>query len=133
MLNDRPIDDVNLQAGLLEIKEIMHRRQLAGAAMLVSPLEAAFTYGVHAPWSALRPDPKVVPLGFRFVANSQRDGKLVTERRVEGALHTICQLSDFGAQTHKWMEDLKDMLRVAGIEFEHVSFGGQQLPDIGTR
>jgi hypothetical protein len=57
----------------------------------------------------------------------------VTERRVEGALHTICQLSDFGQQTFKWMEQLKDMLRTAGIKFDHVSFGGQQLPDIGTR
>jgi hypothetical protein len=113
-----------------EINEIMMRRGLAGCAMLVAPEEAAFTYGMHAPWSAIQPD-ATTPLGFRFRAQSKVDGKAETERRIEGAMHTICQLSDFGEQTTMWMEDLKLMLRRAGIEFEHTSFGGNQLPHLG--
>lgn len=129
MINDRPVVDANLQAGLDEIKEIMRRRGLAGAAMLVAPEEAAFVYGMHAPWSALRADASL-PLGFRFRAQSQVDGPAETHRRVEGAMHTICQLSDFGEQTTFWMEDLKLMLRRAGIEFDHTPFGGKVLPHL---
>lgn len=131
MMNDRPVDDPNLQAGLDEIKAIMLRRGLAGAAMLVAPNEAAFIYGMTAPWSALRPDADL-PLGFRFRAKSAEDGKEFTKLRVEGALHTICQLSDFGEQTTAWMEDLKLMLRRAGVDFDHTSFGGNPLPHLGT-
>jgi hypothetical protein len=130
MINERPIEDPQLQKALDEVKQIMARYGLAGACMLVSADEAAFTYGMHAPWSALRPD-ATTPLGFRFRAQSKVDGKAETERRIEGAMHTICQLSDFGEQTTMWMEDLKLMLRRAGIEFEHTSFGGNQLPHLG--
>jgi hypothetical protein len=94
--------------------------------MLVSESEAAFTYGMHAPWSALRYDAST-PMGFRFRAISSEEGREKTHRRVEGAMHTICQLSDFGEQTTTWMEDLKLMLRRAGIEFDHTPFGGQPL------
>lgn len=132
MINDRPIDDPNLQAELDEVKEIMRRRGLAGACMLVSENEAAFTYGMHAPWSALRPDPSL-PLGFRFTAKSAVDGKEVAHKRAEGALHTICQLSDFGEQTTAWMEDLKLMLRRAGLDFDHTPFGGKPLPHVETQ
>ena len=132
MQNDRPIEDANLQAGLDEIKEIMLRRGLAGAAMLMSEDEAAFTYGMHAPWSALRPDP-TLPLGFRFRAQSKVDGKEETQRRVLAAMHTICQLCDFGYQTAQWMDDLKDMLRKAGVDFEHTPYNGQPLPHLATR
>jgi hypothetical protein len=128
-MNDRPIENPNLQAGLDEIKEIMLRRGLAGCAMLVAPEEAAFTYGMHAPWSALRPDP-TLPLGFRFRAVSAETGKEETKRRVEGAMHTICQICDFGYQTAAWMDDLKDMLRKAGIDFDHTPYGGRPLPHL---
>jgi hypothetical protein len=131
MMNDRPVDDPNLQAGLDEIKEIMLRRGLAGCAMLVAQEEAAFVYGMTAPWSALRPDASL-PLGFRFRAKSAEDGKELTAHRVEGALHTICQLSDFGEQTTAWMEDLKLMLRRAGVDFDHTSFGGKPLPHLAS-
>ena len=131
MQNDRPVHDTNLQMALSEIKAIMLKHDLAGAAMLVSPTEAAFTYGMFASWSALRPDPNT-PLGVRFTAQSQRDGKAETERRVDGALHTICQLCDFGTQTTMWMEDFKEILRAAGVDFDHVSFGGQELPHLGA-
>ncbi|MDE2107028.1 MAG: hypothetical protein KGL39_58010 [Patescibacteria group bacterium] len=126
MINDRPIEDQKLQKALDEVTQIMARYGLAGACMLVSPTEAAFTYGMHAPWSALRYDP-ATQLGFRFRAQSARDGKEETFRRVEGAMHTICQLSDFGEQTTAWMEDLKLMLRRAGIDFDHTPFGGKAL------
>ena len=131
MMNDRPIEDQNLQDGLDEIKMIMLCRGLAGCAMLVAPEEAAFTYGMHAPWSALIPDPDA-PLGFRFRAVSKETGKEETKRRVEGAMHTICTLCDFGYQTAQWMDDLKDMLRRAGVDFEHTPRGGQPLFRIGT-
>lgn len=124
MQNDRPIDDPNLQAGLNEIKRIMHRRKLAGAAMLVSSEEAAFTYGMHAPWSALRAD-AATPLGFRFRVKSAEDGADLTHKRVEAAMHTICQLADFGAQTQDWMEQLKAMLRQA------VAIAGHQPGIVG--
>jgi hypothetical protein len=129
MHNDRPIDDPRLQKALDEVKRVMHRYGLAGACMLVSADEAAFTYAMHAPWSALRYDAKT-PMGFRFRARSQEDGKKLTEQRVEAAMHTICQLSDFGEQTTAWMEDMKLMLRRAGIDFEHTPFGGRPLPHL---
>lgn len=132
MMNDRPIENPELQAALDEVKLVMLRYGLAGACMLVSENEAAFTYGMHAPWSAMQPD-ATVPLGFRFRANSKAMGKDEAQRRVEGGMHTICQLADFGAQTVQWMDDLKRMLRAAGIDFEHTPFGGRPLPHLDSR
>ena len=100
--------------------------------MLVDENEAAFTYGMHAPWSAIQPDPGT-PLGFRIKAISATEGAQQAHKRLEGAMHTICQISDFGAQTVQWMDDLKQMMRDAGIEFEHTPFGGEQLPHLGRR
>ena len=131
MFNDRPIDDANLQAGLDEVKAVMARRGLAGACMLVAENEAAFTYGMHAPWSAIRPDPKT-PMGFRIRASLEADGEEGRHRKLEGAAHTICQIADFGSMTQDWMEQLKAMLRKTGLEIEHVPFGGRPLPSIGT-
>jgi hypothetical protein len=130
MMNDRPIDDPKLQRALNEVKQVMARYGLAGACMLVSENEAAFTYGMHAPWSAIRYDAST-PLGFRFLAKSAEDGKEATRRRVEGAMHTICQICDFGYQTAGWMDDLKDVLRKAGVDFDHTPFGGKPLPRLG--
>jgi hypothetical protein len=134
MMNDRPIEDPKLQRALDEVRQVMARYGLAGAVMLVSSEEAAFTYKMHAPWSALRYDAET-PLGWRFRAKTAEDGKEETNRRVEGAMHTICQLSDFGEQTTAWMEDLKLMLRRAGIEFDHTPFGGRPLQHLadGTK
>lgn len=129
MQNDRPIENPALQKALNEVKQVLARYGLAGACMLVSDEEAAFTYKLDAPWSACRYDPSSA-LGFRFFAKSAVDGKQKTEKRVEGAMHTICQLSDFGEQTTAWMEDLKLMLRRAGIDFDHTPFGGKPLPHI---
>lgn len=131
MINDRPIDDPNLQRALDAIRGIMRRYNLAGAVMLVSSEESAFTYKMDAPWSAIQPEPGT-PLGFRIRAKSGEDGRALTQARLEGALHTICQLSDFGEQTTAWMEDLKILLRRAGIDFEHTPFNGQPLGHIGT-
>ena len=132
MFNDRPIDDGNLQAGLDEVKAIMKRRGLAGACMLVAPNEAAHTYGMHAPWSAIQPD-VMTPLGFRIKASKEADGIEGRHAKLEGAAHTICQLSDFGAQTMDWMEQLKAILRQTGLEIEHTPFGGRPLSSIVSR
>lgn len=126
MINDRPVDDPNLQAALNEIRDVMERYDFPGAVMLVAPREVIFSYKMDATWSALRKE-NASPLGFRFRAKSAETGKRETERRVESAMHTICQLSDFGEQTTAWMEDLKLMLRRAGIDFDHTPFGGQPL------
>lgn len=129
MHNDRPINNPRLQAALNDVQRVMARYGFAGACMLVSADEAAFTYGMHAPWSAIRPDP-TTPMGWRIRAKSAEDGKALTEKRVEGAVHTVCQLSDFGAQTMDWMEQLKQMIRQAGIDFDHTPFNGRPLPNI---
>ncbi len=126
MINERPIDNPQLQRALDEVKQVFGRYGLAGACMLVSADEAAFCYHMHAPWSAIRYDAST-PLGFRFRARSKTDGHAKTHVLVEGAVHTICQLSDFGEQTTAWMEDLKLLLRRAGIDFEHTPFGGRPI------
>jgi hypothetical protein len=131
-MNDRPVDDPKLQKALDEVKMVFARYGLAGACMIVSPEEAAFFYAMHAPWSAIRFDPDT-PLGWRLRAKSAEDGKAVTEARVEGAVHTVCQLSDFGAQTMDWMEQVKALIRSAGIDFDHTPFGGKPLPSIKTK
>jgi hypothetical protein len=126
VINDRPVDDPKLQAALNEIRAVMERCDFPGAVMLVSSEEAVFSYKMDAAWLALRKD-RSLPLGFRFRAKESETGRRETERRVEGAMHTICQLSDFGEQTTAWMEDLKLMLRRAGIDFDHTPFGGRPL------
>jgi hypothetical protein len=126
MINDRPIDDPNLRRAMMEVQRTLARHGLAGAVMLVAEDEVAWTYVLHAPWSALRKDDSA-QLGFRFRAQSVADGKELTEKRVLGAMHTICQISDFGEQTTTWMEDMKLALRRRGIEFTHTPFGGQPL------
>lgn len=129
MQNDRPIQNAALQAAIDEVKEILHQYGFAGACMLISADEAAFVYGMHAPWSAIRSAPET-ELGWRFRAKTKEDGRAVTQDRVEAALHTICQLSDFGVQTFSYMEDLKKLMRGYGINFDHVSFGGEPLQRI---
>ena len=125
-MNDRPIDDPRLQQALDECKAVFARYGMAGAAMVISENEAAFVYAMHAPWSAIRFDPDS-PLGWRFTAH----GKSPQVRaRVEGALHTICMLGDFGEQTMEWMRQLASSLRDRGIDFDHTSFGGKPLPPL---
>lgn len=131
MMNDRPIENPRLQKALDEVKQVMGRYGFAGACMLVSEDEAAFTYKMHTNWSAMRWDPDL-PLGFRFRAKSAEEGKETAKKRVLGAMHTICQLHDFGVQTETWMEDLMIMLRKAGIDFEHTPFNGRPLPHLGN-
>jgi hypothetical protein len=128
-MNNRPIDNPKLQRALNEVKQVFARYGLAGTCMLVSEDEAAFTYAMHAPWSAIRYD-ATTPLGWRLRAKSQEDGPALTHKRIEGAAHTVCQLADFGAQTMDWMEQVKTLMRQAGIDFDHTPFGGQPLPSI---
>ncbi len=132
MNNDRPINDPNLQEALDAIRTTMEMYDLAGTVMLVAPLEAAFTYKMDATWSACRAAPGT-PMGFRLLALPAVDGHEVTHKRLEGAVHTICQISDFGYQTQSWMTDLKNMLRASGLEFDHTPFGGLPLPHLGPQ
>ena len=131
MFNNRPIEDGNLQAGLREVQKIMRRRGLAGACMLVAQEEVAFTYIMHAPWSAITADP-TTPMGFRIRASAEVDGEAGRHSKLEGAAHTVCQLADFGIMTQDWMDQLRLILRKAGLEIEHVPFGGKPLPTIQT-
>ena len=132
MFNDRPIDDPNLQAALNEVKAVMAKYGLAGACALVAPNEWAYTYVMHAPLSAIQPD-AATPLGIRIRSSVAEHGIEGRHSRLEGAAHTVCALSDFGAQTMDWMEQLKMMLRRAGLEFDHTPFGGELLPSIGPQ
>ena len=129
-MNNRPVDDPRLQKSLEDCKRVFAKYGYAGAAIVISPDEAAFFYAMHAPWSAIRYDPDT-PLEWRFRAVSGgAESREVLQAKVEGALHTVCQLSDFGEQTMEWMTQVKAMLRRAGLEFDHVSFGGQPLPPL---
>ncbi len=105
----------------------MERYDLPGAVMLVAEGEAAFSYKMDAPWSAFRKD-RATPLGWRIRIKEAEIGKREAERRAEGAAHTACQLSDFGAQTMDWMEQVKSLMRKAGIDFDHTPFNGRPLP-----
>jgi hypothetical protein len=131
MKNERPVENPSLQRALDEFHRTLARYGFAGAAMIVSEDEAVFAYKLDAPWSAWRQEPGL-PLGVRFRAKSAEDGKQITEQRVAGGVHTICQLADFGQQTQDWMEQLKAMLRHAGIDFQHRPFNGQALPSMVT-
>lgn len=124
-MNDRPIKDDRLQRALDDVKRVFARYGFAGAAMVISPQEAAFCYAMHAPWSAIRYDPET-PLGWRLRAKSAEDGHELTRERVGGAVHTVCQLSDFASQTMDWMEQIKLLLRRNGIDFDHTPFGGEE-------
>jgi hypothetical protein len=128
-MNDRPIDNPRLQKALNECKAVFARYGLAGAVMLVSADEAAYCYAMHAPWSAIRYDPDT-PLGWRIRSKEAEIGKAMAHVRMEGAVHTLCQLRDFGFQTESWMAEVLAMLRDAGIEFDHTPFGGKPLPPL---
>lgn len=132
MQNDRTIHDPKLQEALSAVHETMSKYDLAGSVMLVAEDEVAFTLKLDATWSAVRADPSL-PHGLRIVAKSAEDGPDVANARIAGALHTICQLSDFGEMTTAWMTDLKDVLRKAGVEFDHTKFGGQPMPRLGPK
>lgn len=97
--------------------------------MLVAEEEAAFSYKLHARWSAFRRD-DATPLGWRLRIKEAEINKREAKRRAEGAAHTACQLSDFGAATMDWCEQIKFLLRKAGIDFDHVPFNGRPLPSI---
>jgi hypothetical protein len=129
MQNDRPIHNPQIQKALTEIRQILRRYGFAGACMVIGPEEAAYTYKLDAAWSGIRLD-AFTPMGFRIRVNSAEDGVKVAAERAEGAIHTICQLSDFGSQTMDWMEQLKAMLRTAGIDFDHTPHGGRPLPSL---
>ena len=131
LFNDRPVENPQLQEALDDVRLIMRAHSLAGAFMLISETEAAFAYQLHAPWSAIQPD-AATPLGFRFRVNSAEMGAAEAKRRMDGGMHTVCQLADFGAQTMDWMEQLKAMLRAAGVDFTHTPYDGKPLPHLRT-
>jgi hypothetical protein len=128
-MNDRPIENDRLQRAVDECKMVFARYGYAGAVMIVSANEAAYFYAMHAPWSAIRYDPDT-PLGWRIRSKQAEIGRAAAESRMEGAVHTLCQLADFGMQTEEWMRQALAMLRDNGIEFDHVPFGGKPLPPL---
>lgn len=127
MYNDRPIDDPRLQEALLLIQTICREYDLAGAIMLVSEHEAAFTYPIYTTWNAVIEDDSV-PLGFRFRLKTAEQGKERAHQLARGTGHMLHQLHDFGQQTRLWMGDLLAILKQAGMKFDHVPFNGRKLP-----
>jgi len=127
MQNDRPIDDPRLQEALQVIQLICREYDLAGAIMLVSEYEAAFTYPIYTTWNCVVED-ETVPLGFRFRLKTAEQGRERAEQLALGTGHMLNQLKDFGAQTQLWMGDLLRNLAKAGMRFDHVPFNGRKLP-----
>src|SRR4030095_9614868 len=73
MQNDRPIEDPRLQEALALIQMICREYDLAGAIMLVSEHEAAFTYPIYTTWNCVIEDASL-PLGFRFRLQTAEQG-----------------------------------------------------------
>jgi hypothetical protein len=127
MQNDRPIEDPRLQEALLLIQTICREYDLAGAIMLVSEHEAAFTYPIYTTWNAVVEDDSL-PLGFRFRLKTAEQGEERANQLALGTGHMLHQLKDFGEQTKLWMGDLLRNLAKAGMTFNHRPFGGRKLP-----
>src|SRR2546428_5603298 len=114
MQNERQIEDPRLQEALLMIQLICREYDLAGAIMLVSEQEAAFTYPIYTTWNCVIEDDSV-PLGFRFRLKTAEQGAERAEQLALGTGHMLNQLKDFGAQTQLWMGDLLGNLAKAGM------------------
>jgi hypothetical protein len=131
MQNDRPIEDPRLQEALALIQMICREYDLAGAIMLVSEHEAAFTYPIYTTWNCVIEDASL-PLGFRFRLQAAEQGQERAEQLALGTGHMLHQLKDFGAQTQLWMGDLLMHLAKAGMRFAHRPFNGRKLPRLTT-
>lgn len=116
-MNDRPVENRKLQRALDEVKRVFAKHGFAGACIIISPDEAAFFYAMHAPWSAIRADPSTT-LGWRLIAIEAEVGREVAEQRMEGAVHTVVMLRNFGSQTMDWMEQVGAMMRQEGINWD---------------
>ena len=127
MQNDRRIEDPRLQEALTMIGLICREYDLAGAIMLVSEHEAAFTYPIYTTWNAVIED-ETLPLGFRFRLKTAEQGPERAAALALGTGHMLHQLKDFGAQTQLWMGDLLTNLAKAGMHFAHRPFHGRKLP-----
>jgi hypothetical protein len=127
MLNGRPITDARLQEALGVVHLLCREYDLAGAIMLVSEREAAFTYPIYTTWNCVIEDPTLA-LGFRFRLKTAEQGRARAHQLALGTGHMLHQLQDFGQQTHLWMGDLLANLAQAGLTFAHVPFNGQRLP-----
>jgi len=127
MFNDRPVEDPRLQEALQAMQLLCREYDLAGAIMLVSEHEAAFTYPIYTTWNAVVED-ETLPLGFRFRLKTAEQGPERAKDLALGTGHMLHQLKDFGAQTQLWMGDLLRLLRQAGMRFTHVPFNGRKLP-----
>jgi hypothetical protein len=127
MFNNRPIEDPRLQEALQVIGLVCREYDLAGAIMLVSEHEAAFTYPIYTTWNAVIED-DTLELGFRFRLKTAEQGPERAEQLALGTGHMLHQLKDFGAQTQLWMGDLLRNLARAGMRFSHVPFNGRKLP-----
>ena len=132
MKNDRPIEDPRLQEALHIMARVCREYDLAGAIMLVSEQEAAFTYPIYTTWNIVVED-DTLPLGFRFRVKEAEQGKQRAAALAQGTGHMLHQLKDFGAQTQIWMGDLLRNLARAGIAFHHVPFNGRKLPRLTSQ
>ena len=107
--------DKNLASGMLEIQEVLERRNLSGTVAVTSPTEVAFLYKLHADWSAIVADP-ATPLGIKFETKAA-DSEDRAKQLIQGSVHTLCQLRDHGRRTEAWMTQLLGCLEDAGVTF----------------
>jgi hypothetical protein len=127
LYNDRPIEDPKLQEAINMIQLICRQYDLAGAIMLVSEHESAFTYPIYTTWNIVIEDENL-PLGVRFRISSKEQGPERAHQLALGTGHMLHSLKDFGLQTKVWMGDLITTLKKAGMTFHHTPFGGIKLP-----
>jgi len=126
MFNDRPIEDINTQACLRAIRDVLDYYDLAGAVMLVNSSEWAYTYHFPTTWNAFIND-ESTPLGFRLRARQAELGEERAHELILGAAFVLTSMQDFGNQTRLWAQDLIQILKKAGVEVSYKPFNGQKL------
>ena len=129
MFNMRPLDDARTTQARKKIAAIYEEYDLAGAFMVINSEEAGYRYQLPTSWNAFLYD-IATPMGLRIRAKSANMGHAQAHAALEGSAHILCQLSDFGAQTYKWCNDLLRMMQRQGIEIEHTPWGGESLGTI---
>ena len=128
-MNNRPVDNPDIASARKEILAVYERYGLAGGFSIIDANEFAYGYVLATDWSAVNRDAKA-PMGLRITAKVSELGQEKAHELLEGAAHTFCSLSDFGAQTFAWGNQLVDLLRESGLEIEHTPYGGQKLGKI---
>lgn len=130
MMNDRPLNNADIQHVLNEFQRLCRTYDLVGACTVIDAKESGFTYALYTTWNGIALDATVQPLGFRIRIKTDEQGPERAHQLAAGTAWTFGALMDFGTQTRQWGRDLMQMLRQAGMRIDHRPFGGTILPHI---